>query len=193
MEHYTKKELLLSKKNVFVITVISFIIITSFFLLIYRVINIEKVKFSTENDILFLIVLLFSFAFHEFIHYFTALLIIGKKKKHLLRISFSWKYFAPLFHCSKQLEINQYKLIAIMPFIVLSIIPFSFAILFQSFILFILSFVSTLGCAGDLYIYFKLNKYPNRTLVEDHPSKIGCVIYERSSETNYNATEESTI
>lgn len=68
-----------------------------------------------------------------------------------------------------------------MPTIVLGILPLFLAFLLVNPFVLIFGFIMTAGGAGDILVIWVLRKFPNDTLILDHPSKIG-FMYEEKEE-----------
>ena len=85
----------------------------------------------------------------------------------------------PYCHCKENLKVNQYILGAIMPAIILGVIPALLAILFGSIGLLAFGIFFTIAAMGDFLIIFLLRKENRNTLVLDHPTEPGCFIYRK--------------
>lgn len=89
-----------------------------------------------------------------------------------------WKYLTPYCHCNEPLLLKHYIIGAIMPGIVLGIIPSLIAIWTGSLSLLLIGWFMTLGASGDLMIIKLLWKEDkSNSYVLDHPSEAGCFIY----------------
>lgn len=114
---------------------------------------------------------------HELIHGF----FFGMYAKSGYKsVSFGvlWKYLTPYCHCSEPLLLKHYIIGAIMPGIILGLIPSILGVVFGNIFLLLIGWFMTLGAAGDLMIIQLLwNEDKNNSYVLDHPSEAGCYIY----------------
>lgn len=79
---------------------------------------------------------------------------------------------------------NQYRIAALMPMILLGIIPISIGFIIQSYTVLSFGCVMVVAATGDLTVFWMLRKISSNVLIIDHPDKIGFSIQETSSETN---------
>ncbi len=105
-------------------------------------------------------------------------------KEHWKSISFGFimKYLTPYCNCKEPLKKSEYIIGALMPTIILGIIPCFVAIFIGSAMLFMLGAIMILGGGGDLTIILKLLFYHSDkkdTIYIDHPYKLGLVAFVR--------------
>ncbi|MCF8308789.1 MAG: DUF3267 domain-containing protein [Bacteroidales bacterium] len=125
----------------------------------------------------FLPILIGGIVVHELIHGLTWALFTSRGFRSI-RFGILWKMFTPYCHSKEALKAWQYRLGAIMPAIVLGFIPVIAAYFTGSFGLMGFGMIFTLAAGGDFLILWLLRKTPKEALVEDHPSKPGCYVYE---------------
>lgn len=116
---------------------------------------------------------------HELIH---GLFFGIYAKSGFKSISFGvlWKYLTPYCHCNEPLLLKHYIIGAIMPGIILGLIPSILALVLGSMPLLILGWYMTIGAAGDIMIIKLLwNEDKSISYVLDHPSEAGCYIYRK--------------
>lgn len=114
---------------------------------------------------------------HELIH---GLFFGIYAKSGFKSISFGvlWKYLTPYCHCNEPLLLKHYIIGAIMPGIILGLIPSILALVLGSMPLLILGWYMTIGAAGDIMIIKLLwSEDKSNSYVLDHPSEAGCYIY----------------
>lgn len=128
----------------------------------------------TSILIVFVVYILFIFL-HELLHLF-GYIFIGKAKTTQVKLGIIWKYLMPYAHCKIPMKITHYKISILLPFI-LGIVPLMFAFLYGNGFWFVIGFLMSTGSLGDFLILWMLKGYPKETLVQDHPSKIGCYVY----------------
>ncbi len=118
---------------------------------------------------------------HELIHGLTWGIFA---KNHFSSISFGFilKSLNPYCNCSEPLKKWQYITGALMPIIVLGIIPGIFAVKTGSILLLFMSILMIFGGGGDILIVLKLLFHRSEkaeVLYCDHPTDFGAVAFER--------------
>lgn len=124
-----------------------------------------------------LIVLLVGILAHEAIHGLTWKISTGKPFG-VITFGFDWKTITPYAHCSEAMPVNDYRLGAVMPLIVLGIVPSLFAIAGGQGGLMVFGLFFTFAAGGDMLILWLLRDISPPALVEDHPSQAGCYVLE---------------
>lgn len=125
---------------------------------------------------LFFIVFIVGVILHELIHGITWA-IFAKKGFKSIKFGVIWKMLTPYCHCKEPLSVKHYMLGAIMPAIVLGFIPAIYGLVFGDFVILIFGAFFTLAAAGDFLIINLIRKENWNSLVQDHPSEVGCYIY----------------
>lgn len=115
---------------------------------------------------------------HEFIHGITWARF-SKSGFKVIKFGVFWKLLTPYCHCKEPLRVNQYILGAIMPAIILGIIPSLAAIILGNPALLVFGMFFTLAAGGDFLIINLLRNESKDDLVLDHPSETGCFIYRK--------------
>ncbi|QNF33143.1 DUF3267 domain-containing protein [Adhaeribacter swui] len=113
---------------------------------------------------------------HELIHGLTWA-SFAKQGYKSMRYGVLWKSFTPYCHCKEPLRVKHYIIGALMPAILLGILPSVLALITGNLGLLLFGLFFTLAAGGDFLIVSLLRKEPFHHLVQDHPSKIGCYIY----------------
>lgn len=135
--------------------------------------------FETLNVFLFLAIMIVLIVAHELIHgVFWSIFT----KEHWKAVSFGFimKYLIPYCTCKEPLKKYEYIIGALMPTVILGIIPCLIAIFNGSVMLFLLGAIMILGGGGDLTIIIKLlcyNSNKENTIFIDHPYKLGLVAF----------------
>lgn len=130
---------------------------------------------------LFIAVLFLGIVLHELIHGITWAYFASKGFKSI-KFGVLWKMVTPYCHCIEPLIVKHYILGAVMPAIILGIIPSIIAIAIGSHGLIIFGTFFTLAAGGDFLMINILRKEKIDSLVQDHPSEIGCYIYRKGAE-----------
>ena len=134
-----------------------------------------------SNMILFLVVFIVLIVIHELIHGITWAIF---SKNHWKDIDFGviWKTMNPYCTCGEPLKRNQYLLGAVMPLVVLGIIPMIIGYIVPSFSVLFIGLIMALSAGGDVMIITKLLKFKvdaDEILIYDHPTEGGCVVFTR--------------
>jgi hypothetical protein len=133
------------------------------------------------SSLLFMVILIASLIAHELIH---GLAFAHYTKDGWQSISFgvNWKAGAAYCHCSEPLKKRQYVVGALAPLVILGILPLIAGLLFRDVEVTFLSLFCAAGAAGDILVAWKLSAYPADTLVLDHTSEPGCILYTPTKE-----------
>lgn len=115
---------------------------------------------------------------HEFLHGVTWARFASRGFKSI-RFGFIWKSMTPYCHCVEPLPSTAYKLGAFMPGLVLGIMPLAIAFFTGHVGLFLFGFSFTMAAGGDFLIIYLIRKERSDAWIQDHPSKIGCIVYRK--------------
>jgi hypothetical protein len=88
-----------------------------------------------------------------------------------------WKMLTPYCHCTEPLKVYQYITGAVMPGILLGIIPCIVAICFGYIGLLLFGLLFTISACGDFLIVWLLRNEKSGDFAEDHPREAGCYVY----------------
>ena len=182
-ENYTKEKLTIDLVWANIFGVIILIPIVLMYGLPYFLIWKDEFQFSDFSLIHFIGKFWLVFAFiiagvvaHELIHG----IVWAKYAKNGFRsIKFGvmWKMLTPYCHCIEPLKVSQYIIGAIMPSIILGLIPAILAIITGNFLLLVFGIFFTMAACGDFLTIYALRNEKMDYLVEDHPSEAGCFVY----------------
>lgn len=114
---------------------------------------------------------------HELLHALAAI-VFAKGRLNAVSFGFDKKTLSPYTHCKKPLYVWQYRIVLVLPGIVLGIIPGVVGIIFQSPEFLVFGIMFTLGALGDYLMLHILKNYNPKTKIKDHPSSLGFFIIE---------------
>lgn len=114
---------------------------------------------------------------HELLHASTALFFCKKGIKSI-RFGIHWKSLTPYCHCCESMTVRQYRLVVAMPGLVMGLLPVMVGLYTGALGIMLFGLFFTLAAGGDLLILWLLRNECKNTLVQDHPTQIGCLIYE---------------
>ena len=87
------------------------------------------------------------------------------------------KTLTPYAHCTERLDIRAYRLGGLLPGLVLGFIPAALGLITGNPWLINFGTLFTLAASGDLLSLWLLRNVPKHSLIEDHPSRVGCYVY----------------
>lgn len=155
-------------------------IVSPFIIIHFQLFSVYFSNFSwmlfAEDIFLFIVAIIVGIALHEAIHGLTWALLV---KEGFRAISFGImiKQLTPYCHCKGYLRVKHYIIGAIMPAILLGIIPTILAFVNGKVMLFFLGVYFIVAASGDfLIIYLLKNENPN-DYIKDHETKPGGIVY----------------
>ncbi len=112
---------------------------------------------------------------HELLHG-AGWIFFTKKGIQSIRLGIKWSALTPYCHCKEPLKVKQYVIGAILPLMLLGIIPSLGGIITGKGPLFSFGLVFTWASGGDMIILYYLKKLNRNTLISDHPNKMGFIV-----------------
>ncbi len=170
-------EIRVSKVNAIIIGLILFFGAFNFCLLGAHLLH-TKIQLRVE-DIdrwIFLVSLVLLIAVHEALHAIAALQW-GKVPFSSIRFGANWKWLVFYCHVDKALAMRVQRIVILFPLIVTTPaagLLFSLDPTIWSLLLFS---ATVCVCSGDIMIFLKLRRFGTDTMVQDHPSEPGCLIW----------------
>ena len=127
--------------------------------------------------LLFVVLMMSGTVLHEVVH---GLVWARYAKGGWSTISFGvmWKYLAPYCHCSVPLLVPHYRRGALAPLFVVGVLPLLISPFIHSIPLLCLGIFFIAGASGDLMVVWRLRKENPTSMVLDHPSEAGYLVYE---------------
>ena len=191
-ENYAKEEVKINAiwANVFAFIVLAIAVVLfgiPFFMIWLRnvpMIRIYDTAISVQtrliNFAIGMLVLILGFIAHELIHgLFFALFAENRFKSIKFGILPPSKLFSPYCHCKEKLRINHYRIGAIMPLVILGIVPAVISIIIGNLLLLFFGILFTMVAAGDILMFIKLMKEKKETWIYDNPTDIGFDVYRK--------------
>ncbi|TDE18240.1 DUF3267 domain-containing protein [Dyadobacter psychrotolerans] len=112
---------------------------------------------------------------HELIHGLTAVWYAKVRWKNI-KFGFHWQSLTPYFHSELPMTAAKYRIVVIMPLIILGIIPYLVSLLNGSGWLLTFGMIFTFAACGDLMIIWMMRKLKAEENVRDHPSEVGLIV-----------------
>lgn len=128
-----------------------------------------------------LLIMILGIIIHELIHGIVWAMY-SKSGFKSIKFGLMIKMLTPYCHCKEPLQVGHYILGAIMPAIVLGLIPAIVSILIGNFGVLIFGVFFTMAACGDFLVINLLKKENLNSLVQDHPSEAGCYIYRKKKQ-----------
>lgn len=181
-EGYEQEDLTIGIVYANVMAIVLCLPIVIAFSVAYQLVNAGKeMTWSSPFEGLFVLLAFFVLiVVHELIHGITWAYYAPS---HWKSVSFGFmvQYLTPYCTCNEPLKKNQYIIGALMPTIILGILPAIVSIIIGSWLLFALNALMIFGGGGDLTIVLKLLRYREKegTIFVDHPYQCGLVAFVR--------------
>ena len=134
------------------------------------------IDFGPGGMMVVLVAFVVGIVVHELIHGLTWMLATHKGFSHL---SFGVIKMSPYCHIDVPMPKRQYVAGALMPLLLLGVLPFLVALAVGSHLLLLIGILFITAAAGDIMIVWAVRKESADTLVYDHPSEAGCYVYHR--------------
>jgi len=114
---------------------------------------------------------------HELIHA-TSFRRIGRASRTAVGIGVHWKVLTPYAWCKEPISAAAYRWAAVLPGIVLGVIPFGVSLIVTEAWLAAWGIFFTLAASGDFLVLWLIRDLAPATWIIDHPSRCGCAIVE---------------
>lgn len=130
-----------------------------------------------EHVSLSLFCLLIGVIVHELIHGFTWSLLGGHPHR-AIRYGIQWRTLTPFAHCTMPLPARTYRVGALLPGLLLGVVPVLAGIDKGNSTLFVFGLLFTAAAGGDFLIVWLLRGVHPASRLEDHPTRAGCIVLE---------------
>lgn len=140
-----------------------------------------EIVMSTGNMLIWLLVLVILVVVHELIHGITWAIFAPHHWK-AVEFGFIVEYLTPYCTCGEPLARYQYVLGALMPTLLLGVVPAVFAVFSGNLDWLLMGCVMVFGGGGDMTIVLKLLRHRSSgtdTVYIDHPYAAGVIAFER--------------
>lgn len=123
-----------------------------------------------------ILIFLVGVVLHELIHgFFWA--IFAKNGWNSIRFGVVKEYLSPYCHCTEPLRVRHYLIGAIMPLVLLGIVPGVISWFTGNIYLTLFGTVFTVSAIGDLLVVHLLKNFSKDTYIQDHPKEAGFYVY----------------
>ena len=131
---------------------------------------------SPWGSALFLLCIVLGIAVHELIHGFTWMYVTRSGFSHL---RFGFLPGGVYCHINVPMNKRKYVVGALMPLLLLGIIPFLLSFAIHSLWMMVFGAIFIACAMGDVMIVWAIRHEPSDTLIYDHPTEAGCVVYHK--------------
>jgi hypothetical protein len=114
---------------------------------------------------------------HEIIHGLSWA-YFGRKSLQSIRFGIHWKTLTPYAHCTEPMSARAYRFGAVMPGLLLGGIPAAIGLVIGSGAWTIYGAIFLVAAIGDGIVVWVIRQVPGAVLVEDHPARAGCYVFD---------------
>lgn len=178
---YQRRELTVGLVRANVVALLLSLPFTVVGIVAFFVVNLSRELSFDWNSLVLMATILVLIVVHELIHGITWSLF---SEHHWGDIEFGFivQYLTPYCTCGCPLPKSAYITGALMPLVVLGIMPTLWAIATGSFALLLVGLVMIYAAGGDMLLVWELLRYNPQgaeMLIYDHPTQAGAVVFER--------------
>lgn len=130
---------------------------------------------------LFIFSIFIGIILHEAIHGITWALFV-KERLRAIKFGFMKEHLTPYCHCKGYLKVKHYIAGAIMPAILLGILPTIWAFIAGNVLFLFLGVYFIIAASGDFLIIYFLRNEDYNSYVKDHASLPGCIVYKTNEQ-----------
>lgn len=134
-----------------------------------------------KDIFLFVVSMFIGIVLHEAIHGLTWALFV-KERLRAIKFGIMKQHFTPYCHCKGFLRVKHYVAGAIMPAIILGLLPILWAFANGSPMLFFLGVYFIVAASGDFLIIYLLRNEDCNNYVKDHKTLPGCIVYKLNNQ-----------
>ena len=127
------------------------------------------------STLLFLAVLVAGILVHEAIHG-LAWAYFGRLPLQRIRFGFQAATLTPYAHALDPMPARAYRIGAVLPALLLGGLPFLVGTIVGSLSLALYGMIFVFAAGGDLLVLWLIRNVDARALVQDHPSRAGCIV-----------------
>jgi len=164
-----------NKFSVIIMVVVAIVFFVPFFMIWRDTKPIGELFCGFGDTSLALILFAMGIVAHELIHGLTWA-CYAKSGWKSISFGIIWKLLTPYCHCDEPMNIHGYMVGAMMPCIVLGVIPAIVALFIGSLPMLVWGVLFIAAAAGDIWMTWLLTKENSKSMVLDHPSEAGFYI-----------------
>ena len=172
-----KKTISMLKANILALVVMAVMAVLGLlgFMAMYAIWDCIPLPKPWTGAVFFPLVLL-GIVVHELIHGLTWMWVTRSGFRHLRFGTLSGGVYC---HTDVPMTKRKYVIGALMPLFLLGVLPFLLSFVVPSLWMLLFGVIFISAAMGDVLIVWALRKEPADTLVYDHPTEAGCMVYHR--------------
>lgn len=97
--------------------------------------------------------------------------------KSAFKILFDKKNLMPMCAAKSPMRVCSYRVAVCMPSLLLGALPLLYGLAAGNTLVYLMGCLQLVAGIGDAAILWGIRKFPGNALVQDHPSKPGCIVY----------------
>lgn len=136
------------------------------------------VGITWQSSILFFLFFILGIVVHELLHG-LAFGLFAKSGFKSIRFGFIKEYLTPYCHCKEPLKLKHYFIGALLPAVVLGVVPIILSFIMGSLFWLIFGIAFFSAAAGDFLVVWVLRHEDPEALVQDHDSEAGCWVFHK--------------
>lgn len=137
--------------------------------------GVSEIMHTNLGEVVFIAALLAGIVVHELIHG-LCWGVFAQAGFKSIKFGIIWQALTPYCHCKEVLTVSQYRIGALMPTIILGILPVIFSWITGNYLLLMFGIFLTVGGSGDLLVVWMTRKLNKTKKIKDHPFKVGFYI-----------------
>jgi hypothetical protein len=130
---------------------------------------------ALPSALLFMVLLVAGILAHEAIHG-LAWSLIGRLPLRRIRFGFQASTLTPYAHALDPMPVRAYRIGAVLPALLLGGVPFLIGMVVGSASMALFGMIFVFAAGGDLLVLWLIRNIDARALVQDHPSRAGCIV-----------------
>ena len=190
LHNYTKKPIIFTieqaaKLYISLMGVLMITLVVPFIVIHFQAFSFYFSHFSwstfSKDIVLFIVAIIIGIVLHEAIHGLTWALFV-KERLRAIKFGVLKETFTPYCHCKGFLRVKHYIAGAIMPAILLGILPALWAFINGEIMFFFLGIYFIIAASGDFLIIYLLRNEHRNDYVKDHETLPGCIVYKLNNQ-----------
>ena len=129
------------------------------------------------NLLLTLLALVVAGLLHELLHA-IGWTFFGRQPWSAIHFGMFWLALTPYTHLKVPIDVDAYRAGGILPVLVTGVLPYLIGLVSGSSPWLWLGILMSIAACGDLLSLWLLRRLPAGTMVQDHPSRVGCTVVE---------------
>jgi hypothetical protein len=117
---------------------------------------------------------------HELLHAF-GWKVFGRQPWSAIHFGIFWKVITPYTHLKTPIDVNAYRIGGALPGLMTGLLPYLVGLWLGNAACLWLGIIMSAAACGDLLVLWLLRRLPAGTLVQDHPSRVGCTVVDNNA------------